>query len=250
MTMLVETTPVRGEPVTFDNAGEPIPAWLALPEGAGPFPAVLVAPAVTGINDYHKQVAANLAENGFAALVVDPYANDPEGPGDLSTPQAAMARVARLSDPKIVSNLSAGRRYLASRREIQADKIGVLGFCMGGAHARLTGSADPAIAAVVDFYGMIRYGQTSETKPDQPIERAAALRCPLIGLYGDADPLVPPAHVAELREVLTGTGQRFSLHGYAEAPHAFHDHTRPNFRAEAARDAWAKAIAFLNETLK
>jgi carboxymethylenebutenolidase len=97
---------------------------------------------------------------------------------------------------------------------------------------------------------MLRYAETNEVKPASPLELASRLACPYLGLFGDEDPIVPRADVAELRSILTREGKAFSIVSYPGAGHAFFNDTRPDaYRPEAAADAWPRAIAFLREHL-
>jgi len=104
---------------------------------------------------------------------------------------------------------------------------------MGGALAALLAAEEPALSAAVIFYGA-----------SPPAERAAAIACPVLGLYGGDDPRIT-AGVPDFAEAMWRAGRRFEHRVYPATPHAFFNDTRPTYRAEAARDAWARTLAFL-----
>jgi carboxymethylenebutenolidase len=123
---------------------------------------------------------------------------------------------------------------------------------MGGQYALLAACTCRGLAACVAFYGMVRYepGLDPSLKPRQPLDALADLRCPVLGLYGAEDALIPSADVEELRARLARTGRPFDLHVYAGAGHAFMNEARAaTYRPEAAADAWARMLAFFRAHL-
>jgi carboxymethylenebutenolidase len=121
-----------------------------------------------------------------------------------------------------------------------------MGFCVGGQYAVMSACKVEGLRACVSFYGMLRYHDYAAHKPQSPLDMASELRCPLLGLYGAEDPLIPLADVHELEEKLSRAHKRFEYEVYAGAGHAFLNEERPDaYRPEAAAHAWPRAVAFL-----
>jgi carboxymethylenebutenolidase len=141
---------------------------------------------------------------------------------------------------------------LAADEAVARRKIAVIGFCMGGQYALLAACACRGLSACVPFYGMLRYaeGLDPSRKPRSPLEALADLRCPVLGLYGEEDPIIPVADVRELEERLAKSRQGGEVRLYAGAGHAFMNDTRPEmYRPTAAADAWPRSVAFLRREL-
>jgi carboxymethylenebutenolidase len=119
-----------------------------------------------------------------------------------------------------------------------ADKISALGFCLGGQYALMAACTVPGLAACVSWYGMLRYDETDAVKPASPLDLAAELRCPYLGLFGEEDAIIPLADVAALRGILERARKRFEIVTYPGAGHASST-TRPDaYCPVAAADAW------------
>jgi len=144
-----------------------------------------------------------------------------------------------LEYPRAIAEIVAAARFLLARDDVRGPKVGVVGFCMGGALSLLSACESDLFGAAVVFYGR---------NPD-PIERVRSLHCPLLGLYGELDQAIPPSEVERLRAALTAAGKEFELHIYPGAPHAFFNDTRASYRPEAAIDAWRRTLAFLRRHL-
>jgi carboxymethylenebutenolidase len=122
---------------------------------------------------------------------------------------------------------------------------------MGGQYALMAACSVAGIAACVSWYGMLRYAEKDQLKPESPLEMAARLRCPYLGFFGADDALIPPSDVEELRAALAAAGKDFEIIAYPGAGHAFFNDSRPDvYRREAAADSWTKAIDFFRAALQ
>ena len=228
------------EIVHFPCAEDTIGGEFAQAEGSPP---VLLIPDVHGISDLYRRLAARLADAGHPTLVIDLYTR--EGRPSLRTPEEVGAWIAALPDPRVLADLHAGSSWLRDRC---GQAPAVMGFCVGGQYAVMAACRVPGLAGVVSFYGMLRYAETNALKPESPLDMAADLACPLLGLYGADDPLVPPADVKELEQKVQTAGGTFSAHTWPGAGHAFLNDQRPEaWRPEPAREAWQAAIEFLTD---
>lgn len=245
------TAPRRHEVAAPDG---PLPALLWLPDGAAPdapAPGLVVLQEIFGLSAYVRSRCADLADQGYAVLAPQLYArlDPPVEALEDDTPDLlprAMELVGRLDGDLAVRDGLAARDALAALPEVDADAVGLVGFCLGGGLA-FTVAADAAVAgappaALVSFYGSALPGL---------LDRAADVTCPSLHVFGTEDAYIPMETVEAVREAVTAGGTRpqvrFELH--EGAGHAF-DNPHPLFHHErASREAWAQAEAFLAEVL-
>ncbi len=223
--------------------------FLALPE-ARPAPGVVMVPDVWGLSEHYRDLARRMAGEGFATLAIDPYRKT--GRREISDVPQALAWIRELSDPLVLETIQEAVDALAAHPAVAGRPVGVTGFCMGGQYALLAACGCRGLSACVPFYGMLRYeeGLDPARKPRSPLEALPDLRCPVLGLYGEEDAIVPLADVRALQEGLAKSPQQGQVRLYPGAGHAFMNDTRaPAYRPEAARDAWGRATAFLREQL-
>jgi carboxymethylenebutenolidase len=137
-------------------------------------------------------------------------------------------------------DLGAAVQYLLTLDSTTSKKIGVVGFCMGGALALYTATKNANIGASVVFYG-----GHPKVKPDLP-----NLHAPVLGLYGEKDGSVTPAVVHDLERQVKDLGKQIEVKIYPGAKHAFFNDTRPEvYDADASADAWQRTITFLHQHL-
>ena len=248
----VITTPADGLAVaetTVESAGFQVPVYEARPAAAGRYPVVLVVPEVFGMHEHIKDVVRRFAKEGFLAFAFEPYAR--EG-GVLQLPdQAAVMNVANsVPDAQAMTDLDALVVHVKQHPNAQADRIGVTGFCRGGMYTLLFAAHNPEIKAAVAWYGTIKPPKVAGIRDAGPLDVAAKIAAPILGLYGEADQGIPAADVREMEAALKAAGKTAEFVLYGDAPHAFHADYRPSYRALAAKDAWARCIAWFNKYLK
>lgn len=236
------------EEVRFARGGEQLRGLLALPTRSGPRPGLVLVPDVRGLYGHYRDLAARFAAEGFAALAVDLYSR--EGTPTLPDIESVFRWMAGLPDRRVLADLQAARDYLAARDDVSTNAVGVTGFCMGGQYALMAACSLDGIAACVAWYGMLRYTETNALKPESPLDMAARISCPFLGLYGEEDSLIPLADVQALRARLAASNRDAEVRTYPGAGHAFFNDSRPDmYRPDAAADAWPRAIAFLRRHL-
>ena len=223
-----------GEMVRFPFAGGTTGGYLAVPEqGSGP--GVIVIQEWWGLVDHIKDVCDRFAAEGFVALAPDLY----HGKSTKSPDEAGKLMMAMRID-EAERDLSAAVDYLETQDSTTSEKIGVVGFCMGGALALYTATKNSKIGGCVVFYG-----GHPKVKPDLP-----NLHAPVLGIYGENDASVTPAVVHDLERKLKDLGKQIEVKIYKDADHAFFNDTRPQvYNAEASADAWQRTIAFLRRHL-
>jgi carboxymethylenebutenolidase len=228
---------LRTEDLTFVREGDRLNGFGAWPLREERLPAVLVIPDVHGLSDHYRDVTRRFASEGFFSMALDLYSR--EGAPRLGDLAAVQQWIQSLDDRRVLEDISAAVRFLRSRVEVRKISVGIVGFCLGGQYALMSACGPADVAACVSFYGMLRYNEYNERKPESPLDKAPRLSCPYLGLFGADDPLIPRADVRELEGILRNTGKRTQIKSYAG--HAFFNDRRADaYRPEAAADAWTK----------
>lgn len=226
----------RTETVQFPNGTGSVSGFLATPEKPGRYPALVVVHEWWGLTDWVKEQTQKLANEGYVALAVDLYR------GQTATdPEAAHELMRGLPQDRAVSDLKAGFAYLATRKDVDRYHIGTIGWCMGGGFSLQLAIHEPRLAACIVNYGAL------PTDPND-IQQIIA---PVLGSFGAEDRGITPADVRAFEKTMKGMNRRIDVKIYDGAGHAFENSTNTaGYRPEAAADAWARTLAFLNKTMK
>ena len=216
--------------------------YVSVPSGTGPFPAVVVIQHQGGVDDFMEEMTQRVASAGYAVVAPDLYHRDgPDCKDDGPT------RRARLQDVLVIKDVNATVDFLISHRSVDAERLGIIGFCMGGRVAYLMAAANPHLKAAVAYYGgniMVPWGEGLA-----PFDRTAEIHCPLLGLFGEEDANPSPADMRKLDAELTKHGKVHEFHSYPGAGHAFMNWRGERYRADADRDSWPKTLAFFAQHL-
>jgi carboxymethylenebutenolidase len=234
--------------VEFPSGADRIGGVLVAPGAGGPHPGIVVIPDVRGIYDHYHDVAQRIAARGYAVLVLDLYAR--EGAPELPSMDAVFRFMRALPDARVLADVQAAVDWLGARPETRGRRIGITGFCMGGKYALLAACSCRGLSAAVAWYGMLRVGEIDATNPEHPLDALARLGCPLLGLFGKEDPIVPLADVEELSRRAAALPHEVDVVVYPGAGHAFANDSRPEaYRPEAAADGWSRAWSFFRRHL-
>jgi carboxymethylenebutenolidase len=219
-----------------------IPAYRAMPAKGGPFPVVLVVQEIFGVHEHIRDVCRRFAKQGYCAIAPELYARQ----GDVSKytdyREIFAQVVSRVPDAQVLSDLDAAVAWAAQSGGDVA-RVGVTGFCWGGRITWLYAAHNPKLKAGVAWYGRLT-GQATELQPKYPLDVAADLQAPVLGLYGGADQGIPPEDVEKMRAALAAAKQPSEIVVFPDAPHGFHADYRPSYREAAAKDAWARCLAW------
>lgn len=221
--------------------GAMLPAFLCEPPGVDDAPLLVIAPEIWGLTPWVRSVAKRLAHEGFRAIALELFARDPLPAG--SDKPAYFARMGRTSFPQAVRDLRAALDLAA----VSSEKLGTIGFCMGGSLALLLAADGRRLDAAVSCYGILRQQALDETlRPEHALDAVERVRCPVLGVYGKNDQSIPVKDVEQLRaKVPEGS----DVHLY-DAGHAFLNESRPEvYSADQSVLAWAKIVGFLRRTL-
>lgn len=226
----------KTQEVTYTSGGEPVKGYLALPDGGGRHPGLVVIHEWWGLNDQIKEEARKFADQGYAALAVDLYRGK-----SATTPGEAHELMRGLPQDRGIRDLKAAFDYLATRPDVIPDKIGSVGWCMGGGYSLLLAENEPNLAACIVNYGAM---------PTDPaiIEK---IQAPVLGNFGAEDRGITPDDVHAFESAMKGASKSIDVKIYDGAGHAFENpNNKDGYRPQAAQDAWNRMVAFLAKTLK
>ena len=225
---------VTAKMIEFPLSGGTTPGYLAMPGGSGNHPALVVIQEWWGLVPHIKDVAERFAHEGFIALAPDLYHGQV-----AEEPDEARKLAMDLDRNRAVAEIVAAACYLKAMDIVQPNKIGIVGWCMGGGLALSTTASCGDIGATVAFYG-------------RPLDAddTARLTAPVLGLYGELDQGIPVEAVRAFEQELKAHDITHEVHVYPGAGHAFFNETRPHiYHAEAAKEAWQKALAWFRRYL-
>jgi len=246
------TTPTKGLKVAdgkVASGGFQVPIYEARPAGPGKYPVVIVIPEIWGMHEYIKDVVRRFAQRGFLAITFEPYART-GGVLQIEDREALLKVVNAVPDAQVMADLNAIVAYAKKLPAARADRIGMTGFCRGGLYTLLFAAQSPDVKAAVAWYGEIKPAKAAGIRTLGPLDLAAQIKAPLLGLYGEADQGIPVADVKEMESALKAAGKTAEFVLYPDAPHAFHADYRPSYRENPAKDAWARCLAWFNKYLK
>jgi len=227
-----------------------LPAYISRPEKAsGPLPVVIVVSEIFGVHEYIADTTRRFAKLGYLAIAPEFFtrAGDPNSFGTVAEIQSNI--VAKTPDPQVLGDLKAAIAW-AGKNGGDLKKVAVTGFCWGGRITWLSATM-PEVKAGVAWYGRL-VGDKTANNPKQPVEIAADLKAPVLGLYGSADTGIPLDTVEQMKAALSkassnpaAKASKFEI--YPEAPHAFHADYRATYREGPAKDGWAKCLAWFKQ---
>lgn len=221
-----------------------IPGYLARPEGEGPFPVVLVVQEIFGVHEHIKDVCRRFAHEGYLAIAPEMFYRQGDVSG-LRDFDAILAIVRQVPDAQVMEDLDAAVAYAAGQHGNVA-RLGITGFCWGGRITWLYSAHSELLRAGVAWYGRVT-GEASELQPRHPVDVAAELHAPVLGLYGGQDTGIPMSEVEKMQAALAAADSPSTFHIYPDAPHAFFADYRPSYREDAAADAWPRALAWFRD---
>ncbi len=227
---------IKTSTLKYLSGNDTVSAYLAQPEGKGPFPALIVIHEWWGLVPWVKQNADDFAKRGYVSLAIDLYRGK-------STDDPKVARELMMSVPKdrAITDLKSAYNYLTNLQKVNKQKIGSIGWCMGGGYSLLTALNESNLAACV-----INYGSTV-TEQDQ----LKKVQCPILGIFGRKDPNFTPKVVEEFKEALNKAEIKNKIIDYKGVSHAFmNPGNKTGYSKTVSEKAWKEIYAFLNKNLK
>jgi carboxymethylenebutenolidase len=202
---------------------------------------ILVVQEIFGVHEHIRDVCRRLAHAGYLALAPELYVRQGDVSQLASIEEIFAKVVSQVPDAQVLADLDASADW--ARRNGGSAQLGITGFCWGGRITWLYAAHNPRLNAAVAWYGRLR-GVSSALQPRHPIDLAASLKAPVLGLYGGKDEGIPLADVEAMRAALKASGSASEIQVYDDAPHGFHADYRPSYREAAAHDAWQRALAW------
>jgi carboxymethylenebutenolidase len=222
--------------VSYKSGDETVQGILYTPVGKGPFPGLIVIHEYWGLNDWVKEQASKLADQGYAALAIDLYRGKV-----ATTPDMAHEIMRGVPEDRAKRDLHAAFEFLASQPNVKKDRIGAIGWCMGGGYALDVALQEPALAAAVINYGHLA--------TDPAILKN--INAPILGLFGGQDHGITPDDVHKFEQAMKQLGKPVEIKIYDDAGHAFENpNNKDGYRAADAADAWKRTVDFLARTLQ
>jgi carboxymethylenebutenolidase len=224
-----------------------MPAYYAVPKGGGRRPVVLVVGEVWGLHEHIKDVTRRVAKDGYFAVANEPYHRIGEL-WKLTEMKEVLAGANKLSDEEAFKDLDATLAWAEKNNRANRDKVGITGFCRGGRMVWMYSTHQNKVDAGVAWYGGL--SPAMPVQPKTPIDVAAQLKAPVLGLYGGADQGIPLDQVEKLRAALKSgdkAARQSEIHVYDGMPHAFNADYRPSYRKEAADDGWKRMLAWFKK---
>jgi carboxymethylenebutenolidase len=236
-TITTDTNGLTAGEVKIPVADGEIPAYRAMPAKGKSFPTVLVVQEIFGVHEHIKDLCRRFAKAGHFAVAPELYARQ----GDVSklTDFNEIRKiVAKVPDAQVMSDLDATVAY-AKKSGADSSKLGITGFCWGGRIVWLYSAHNPNLKAGVAWYGRL-VGTASELNPKHPVDIAAQLKAPVLGLYGGKDTGIPQDTVEQMRAAIKAANGKSEIVVYPNAGHGFNADYRPGYDKEAAQDGWRR----------
>ena len=226
-----------GQTVQFAANGGTCDGYLATPAAGGKRPAVVVIQEWWGLVSHIKDVAERFASEGFVALAPDLYHGK-----QTAEPDEAGKLMMSLQAQEVVKDLDGAVAYLLGNERVAGERVGVVGYCLGGGLSLYEACHNPSkIGACVVYYGVLPGWQPDLSK----------LEASVLGLYAERDSYMPPPAVDELRKQLQSLGKKADLRVYPDTDHGFFNDDRPEVHDKgAAKDAWQRTVQFFKTNLR
>jgi carboxymethylenebutenolidase len=228
-----------------------LPAYVSRPENTkGNLPIIIVVSEIFGVHEYIADVTRRFAKLGYLAIAPEFFtrAGDPNNYGTIADILTNV--VAKTPDAQVLNDLQAALVW-AGKNGGDLKRVGVTGFCWGGRITWLSATL-PQVKAGVAWYGRL-IGEKTEGNPRHPVDLAADLKAPVLGLYGGADAGISLESVEQMRTALAHAAAKnpaakaSRIEVYPDAPHAFHADYRESYRAGPAKDGWEKCLVWFKK---
>lgn len=222
--------------VSYRSGDDTVQAILYTPKGKGPFPALVVIHEWWGLNEWMKEQASKLSDEGYITLAIDLYRGKV-----ATTPDLAQELLRGVPDDRADLDLHAAVEFLKAQPDVKKDRIGAIGWCMGGDYSLDVALQEPTLAADVIHYGHVA----------DEVEDLKKINAPILGIFGGQDRSIPQSDVKKFEQQLKSLGKSVEIHIYPDAGHAFENpNNGSGYRQADAADAWQRTVAFLASTLK
>jgi carboxymethylenebutenolidase len=237
-----DATGLTAGEVTVTVNGQAVPVYRAQPEGKTNLPVILVISEIFGVHEYIADVARRFAKLGYLALAPNLFVRQGD-PGAYKTiAELQKEIISKVPDAQVMADLDAVVAWAKANGGNTA-KLGITGFCWGGRITWMYSAHNPKVRAGVAWYGRL-VGNSTPLTPAHPVDIAARLKTPILGLYGAQDGGIPVTTVVEMKEALAKGSSKSEFVVFKNSGHAFHADYRPSYVEADAKEGWKHAVAW------
>lgn len=224
--------------------GQQVPVYRAQPEGKTNLPVILVVSEIFGLHEHIADVARRFAKLGYLALAPELFIRQGDAGKYPTVAELIKEVVSKVPDAQVMQDLDAVLAW-AEKNGGDSKRIGITGFCWGGRITWLYAEHNPSVKAAVAWYGRL-IGEPNALAPSNPIDGAASLQVPVLGLYGAKDQGISAESIEKMQAALSKGQSQSSFHVYANSGHAFHADYRPSYVEADAKDGWQRCLAWFS----
>lgn len=223
--------------------GQDVPVYRAQPEGKTDLPVILVISEIFGVHEYIADVARRFARLGYLALAPNLFVRQGDPGKYQSIAELQKELISKVPDTQVMNDIDAVVAW-AKANGGNTSKLGITGFCWGGRITWLYAAHNPQVKAGVAWYGRL-VGANTPLTPHHPIDIAAGLKTPILGLYGAQDAGIPVSTVEQMKEALAKGGSKSEFVVFQNSGHAFHADYRPSYVEADAKEGWKRCVEWL-----
>ncbi|MBC3934722.1 dienelactone hydrolase family protein [Undibacterium sp. CY7W] len=241
--LLTPATGLSEQRLQIDVDGQAVSVYSVRPEGKQSLPVILVVSEIFGVHEHIADVARRFAQLGYLALAPDLFVRQGDASKYASVAELIKEVIAKVPDAQVMRDLDAVLAW-ADKHGGDLKRVGITGFCWGGRITWMYAAHNPAIKAGVAWYGRL-VGEANALTPLHPVDIAAALKVPVLGLYGAKDTGISLDSIVKMEAALAKGSSHSIFKVYEHSGHAFHADYRPSYVEADAKDGWKACVAWL-----
>jgi carboxymethylenebutenolidase len=237
-----DTVGLTAGEITLTVKGQKVPVYRALPEGKTNLPVILVVSEIFGVHEHIADIARRFAKQGYLALAPQLFVRQGDAGAAISVAELIKDIIAKVPDAQVMADLDACVAW-AKENGGNVSKLGITGFCWGGRITWMYSAYNPAVKAGVAWYGRL-VGEKTDLTPKYPVDIAAALKTPILGLYGAKDGGIPQESIDKMKEALATGTSKSEFMVYPNSGHAFNADYRASYVEADAKDGWNRCLTW------
>ncbi|WGL60013.1 dienelactone hydrolase family protein [Pigmentibacter sp. JX0631] len=222
-----------------------IPAYQAFPKGNKPFPVIIICHEIFGVHEYIKDLCRRFAKLGYYAIAPSLYFRQGEVNNIKEISEIIAKVVSKVTNKQVNTDLDATVKFVKESKKIDANKMYITGFCWGGKATWLYAAHNPELKAAIAWYGPLLSAE--KTQEEFPIDIAAKLKVPVLGLYGGKDARILPEHIEKMNSELKKGTSNSKIIVYPDAEHGFFADYRPSYNQMASDEALREMLKWIKD---
>lgn len=245
-TILTDSDGLEAADVKFPVADGQCPAYVVHPKAAGKHPCILLVSEIFGLHEHIRDLARRLGKAGYAVIAPD-YFQRFGDPSKLSTIDEIRPIVAKETLPLQLGDSDSAIAWISKQSFADGARVGVTGFCWGGKVTWMMATHSPPVKAGVAWYGGLKRPASATDNAPYPLDMIGAIKAPVLGLYGALDKGIKVEDVRLMQQKLKDARKDCEIVIYEDADHGFNADYRPSYNEKAAKDAWARMLAWFKK---